>query len=264
MLNASACIGTHDVLLVTLDTLRCDAAEEALARGRTPEIGALLPGGRWERRHSPGSFTYAAHHAFFAGFLPTPTGPGPHPRLFAARFPGSESTAAETWVFDAPDLPTGLAEAGYHTICVGGVGFFTPASRLGERLPSLFRERHWSEAMGVTAPDSTARQVDTALASLAALPAARRAFVFLNVSAIHQPNRIFSGRAEDDVEGQIAALAYADAHLGRLVRGMRGRAPLLMVMCSDHGTAYGEGGHVGHRHAQPVVWEVPYMEARLT
>ncbi|MEV4325643.1 metalloenzyme domain-containing protein, partial [Microbispora rosea] len=75
-------VGTHDILLVTLDTLRYDVAAELADAGRLPH---LLPGGRrWERRHSPGSFTYAAHAAIFAGFLPTPVTPGPHPRLFAA------------------------------------------------------------------------------------------------------------------------------------------------------------------------------------
>ncbi len=95
MLNANALIGTHDVLFVTLDTLRYDVACAALESGRTPNLAAVLPGGRWEERHSPGSFTYAAHQAFFAGFLPTPATPGAHPRLFAAAFAGSETTAAD-------------------------------------------------------------------------------------------------------------------------------------------------------------------------
>src|SRR5258708_17428900 len=81
MLNANELIGTHDVLLVTLDTLRYDVAQEALRQGRTPNLAAVLPGGRWEKRHTPGSFTYAAHQAFFAGFLPTPARAGKHPRL---------------------------------------------------------------------------------------------------------------------------------------------------------------------------------------
>lgn len=96
MLNARSLIGTHDVLLITLDTLRCDVAEQALARGLTPNLARLLPGGAWERRHSPGNFTYAAHQAFFAGFLPTPARPGKHPRLFACQFPGSETTTDAT------------------------------------------------------------------------------------------------------------------------------------------------------------------------
>ena len=79
MLDARALVGSHDILLITLDTLRYDVARDMLAAGRTPNLAALLPGGQWEQRHSPGSFTYAAHQAFFAGFLPTPTAPGQHP-----------------------------------------------------------------------------------------------------------------------------------------------------------------------------------------
>lgn len=263
MLSARRAIGSHDVLFVTLDTLRYDVAERARLEGRTPELEALLPGGRWERRHSPGSFTYAAHHAFFAGFLPTPAYPGVHPRLFAARFPGSETTAEETFVFDAADLPTGLRAEGYHTVCIGGVGFFNLQSPLGRALPNLFAERHWSEALGVTSSTSTERQVHVALESLSRLEDEERIFLFLNVSAIHQPNRIFSKAEQDSPSTQADALAYADHHLGRLVRAMRRRAPLLAIVCSDHGTAYGEDGLWGHRVAHPVVWEVPYMEALL-
>src|SRR5690348_3024335 len=136
MIDAASLIGTHDVIMITLDTLRYDVAVDALARGLTPHIASVLPGGAWEMRHSPGSFTYAAHHAFFAGFLPTPVPAGPHPRLFAARFPGSETTTEATFVFDAPDIVTGLAKLGYHTICIGGVGFFNRASPLGSVLPA--------------------------------------------------------------------------------------------------------------------------------
>src|SRR4051812_39109133 len=98
-IRARALIGSHDLLFVTVDTLRYDVARDSLKAGRTPTIGALLPGGVWEERHSPGNFTYAAHQAFFAGFLPTPARPGRHPRLFAARFPGSETTGDDTFVF---------------------------------------------------------------------------------------------------------------------------------------------------------------------
>src|ERR1700759_3196210 len=140
MLNASELIGTHDVLLMTLDTLRLDVAEAALAQGRTPNLARVLPAGRWERRHTPGSFTYAAHQSFFAGFLPTPANPGKHARLLAARFAGSETTDENTAVFDSADWVTGLAQRGYHTVCIGGVGFFNRRTALGSVLPNLFTE----------------------------------------------------------------------------------------------------------------------------
>lgn len=264
MVNVGKLMGMCDVALVTLDTLRFDVATERHAAGRTPCLSALLGPRGWEKRHTPGSFTFAAHAAFFAGFFPTPAQPGRHPRPFALRFPGSETTTPETAVFDAPDIVTGFRGAGYHTICIGGVGFFNKLTPLGSVLPALFDESHWSPELGVTEPRSTENQVNLALARVAALPAPQRTFLFVNVSALHQPNRFYlPGAADDTLESHAAALEYADGHLGRLFAGLRRRGPWFVVICSDHGTAYGEGGYTGHRLAHPVVWEVPYAEFTL-
>jgi hypothetical protein len=264
MIDARSLVGTHDVLLMTIDTLRYDAARDALARGATPHLAAVLPGG-WEERHSPGSFTYAAHHAFFAGFLPTPTRPGTHPRPFALRFPGSESIGPGTAVFDAPDLPSGFASVGYHTACIGGVGFFNRLGPLGSVLPGLFAESHWSPELGVTDPRSAEHQVALAVRILDGLPRERRVFLFLNISAVHQPNRFYLDGAErDTIASHGAALAYVDGRLPPLFAALRRRGPTFAIVCSDHGTAYGEDGYEGHRLAHPVVWTVPYGEFVLT
>lgn len=85
-------IGNHDLLFVTLDTLRYDVATELAATGRTPNLHRALPGG-WERRHSPASFTYAAHQAFFAGFLPTPTTPARTPGCSRRPSPAARALA---------------------------------------------------------------------------------------------------------------------------------------------------------------------------
>lgn len=266
MIRASELIPTHDVLLITLDTLRYDVAQEGWQAGETPNLAALLPSTGWEERHSPGSFTYAAHHAYFAGFLPTPASPGPHPRLFAARFAGSETTVPETCILDAPDIVSGLAALGYHTLCIGGVGFFNKLTPLGSVLPSLFSESYWSPELGVTDRNSTENQVSLAAELLGQLSSEqlsseRRAFVFLNISALHQPNCIFTpGALTDSKQTQRAALSYVDSHLPVLFRAMQKRGAVLTVICSDHGTAYGEDGYTGHRHAHPVVWTVPYAE----
>lgn len=262
-LDAASLVGKCDLLFITLDTLRYDVAMDALARGWTPNLAAILPGGEWERRHTPGSFTYAAHQAFFAGFLPTPAAPGPHERLFALRFPGSVTTGASTCVLDGPDIVRGLAARGYHTICIGGVGFFNGLSPLGSVLPGLFAEHHWSPELGVTDPNSTRHQVDAALERLDQR-ATNRVFLFLNVSALHQPNCLFTpGATVDTPETQGRALAYVDGELPRLWNAMRRRGDVLCVICSDHGTAYGEEGFTGHRLSHPVVWEVPYAETLL-
>jgi hypothetical protein len=264
MLNARTLVGTHDILLMTLDTLRYDVARDMLASGRTPNLAAVLPYGRWEMRHSPGSFTYAAHHAFFAGFLPTPSTPGPHPRLFAARFAGSETTTDTTFVFDAPDIVTGLAQIGYHTVCIGGVGFFNQQTPLSRVLPGLFAESYWETCLGVTDPRSTEHQVRLAVDILERASADHRVFLFVNVSAVHQPNcGYLPGATEDTIASQAAALAYVDSQLPPLFDALRRRGPTLTIICSDHGTAYGEDGYTGHRLAHPVVWTVPYAEFLL-
>lgn len=256
-------IGKADILFVTLDTLRWDVAQMTMEQGRTPNLKRLIPGG-WQLRHSPGSFTYAAHHAFFAGFLPTPPTPGPHARLYAARFPGSETTTDDTWVFDEPDVVTALANQGYHTLCVGGVGFFNRLTPLGRVLPSLFHESFWSKELGVTERESTRNQVDVAVQAIQRRPPDQRVFLFINVSALHQPNCMYvDGAQVDSVETQAAALEYVDSQLPRLFDFLSHRSSVFGIVCSDHGTAYGEDSFVGHRLAHPVVWNVPYAEFSL-
>lgn len=267
-------VGTHDLLFVTLDTLRYDVALDLLASGRLPNLGGVLPKdaeGRpyWEERHTPGSFTFAAHAAFFAGFLPTPVTPGPHPRPFAARFGGSESTAPGTWVFDEPSLPEGLAAAGYHTACIGGVGFFNPASPLGAVLPGLFREAHWSADTSVTSPTAFETQIARARSIVQRLDPDRPLFLFVNVPTLHQPNwfHLEGAQRDDGVPAKgdtrashAAALEHVDRHIGALFDIMTTRRDCFTIVCSDHGTLYGEDGLTGHRLAHPLVWTVPYAQ----
>jgi Sulfatase len=257
-------VGTHDLALITLDTLRYDVAADELAAGRTPNLAALI--GTWQRRHSPGTFTLASHAAFFAGFLPTPEAPGRHPRRFALAFAGSETIGPDTDVLDGATIVEGLAARGYHTLCIGGVGFFNQQNPLGRVFPSLFAEAHWSPALGVGDPHSFEHQLDVAERSLAALPDDQRAFTFINVSALHQPNHFYlpGGPARDTIASHAGALRYIDAHVPRMISILKRRAPLLAIVCSDHGTLYGEDGYVGHRVAHPIVTTVPYAEVLCT
>ncbi len=262
MVDLNQLAPSHDLFLITLDTLRYDVARDLSAAGRTPNLTALLPGGAWELRHSPGTFTYAAHAAFFAGFLPTPTSPGPHERLFALRFEGSTTTSPRTLALDGPDIVSGLRALGYHTACIGGVGFFNKQNALGRVFPSLFDESHWAPPLGVTAPRSTENQIALACEILARTKG--RIFLFVNISALHQPNRFYLPSAtEDTLASHAAALEYVDRCLPPLIQALRARGPAFGVVCSDHGTAYGEEGYSGHRLAHRVVWEVPYAEILL-
>lgn len=241
------CVGSHDVLFITLDTLRYDVAAAQMEAGQTPTLKAVI--GQWECRHTPASFTYAAHQAFFAGHLPTPiSGDGPGYLL------GNH-----------PTLVAGLRAEGYYSVCIGGVGFFNKLSPLGCVLPGLFDESHWSVEMSVTHHDSTRQQVGRALSVLDARPPGQRVFLFLNVSALHQPNYMYlPGATIDSIDSHAAALRYVDGELGPLFAAFRRRGPTFVILCADHGTAYGEDGYTGHRIAHPVVWTVPYAECELS
>ncbi|PVZ82483.1 metalloenzyme domain-containing protein [Serratia sp. S1B] len=253
-------IGSHDILFITLDSLRFDVAQQAHNAGETPQISRYLPTQGWQKRHAPGTFTYPSHQAFFAGFLPTPCEPGKHHRLFAAQFSGSTTTHATTFTFDEADLPAALSARGYRTVCIGGVGFFNMRPPLGTQFPALFQEAYWNPGMGPSSRQSTQRQVNKALNVLQALPLHQPLLLFINVSATHKPTHIFTDVTRDSLETQRAALSYADAHLGRLFSTMALRRPTLVILCADHGEAFGEDGFFGHRLAHPSVWEVPYAQ----
>jgi hypothetical protein len=117
----------------------------------------------------------------------------------------------------------------------------------------------------VSDKDSTRHQVGLACERLAD-PQLRgkRIFMFLNVSAIHQPNRHYTGADCDDLESHGAALSYVDGALSSLWDALQARASCFVILCSDHGTAYGEGGYTGHRHPHPAVTEVPYAHFRVS
>lgn len=260
-INFNHVVGSHDILFIVLDTLRYDVADTALTYNLTPNMANYLAEKKWDKRHSPATFTYPAHHAFFTGFLPTPIHPNGHSRLFAPEFIGSETTCETTWLFKQANVVEALAAHNYHTSCMGGVGFFNKQNAIGSVFPNFFAESHWQPSTGVACKDSTENQVTLALSSLQQLPTQQRLFSFMNISALHQPNYFYLEGAttkQDSIESQIAALAYVDSQLGRLFMAMKQRAPTFCILCSDHGTCYGEDGYYGHKVAHEVVLTVPY------
>jgi hypothetical protein len=90
----------------------------------------------------------------------------------------------------------------------------------------------------------------------------RPIFLFLNISALHPPTHIYvRGAAGDSTRTQGAALEYVDRQLPPLFETLKRRGrPGICYLMSDHGTAFGDDGYVGHRIGHPVVWTVPYAE----
>ncbi|MEU5644009.1 STM4013/SEN3800 family hydrolase [Streptomyces milbemycinicus] len=258
MIDAAEIIRTGtSILFVTLDSLRYDVAHTAYEDGLTPRLATLLPEAGWERRHTPGSFTLPAHVAFFSGFLPKLPQPKQPPRLWECRPPTFKTVAKETFVFEASSLLHGLAGLGYRTVCVGGVTYFSRETPLGSVLPDMFDEDHWRPEFCSREIDSTRYQVDQAL-EIADRYDGRPLYLFINVSATHVPHGHYIGDSRDSHASQRAALAYADEHLGRLMMTLTAERRWLIIMCADHGDAFGDDGFHGRGIAHPAVMNVPY------
>ncbi|MES2788879.1 MAG: STM4013/SEN3800 family hydrolase [Planctomycetota bacterium] len=250
-----------DILMITFDALRFDVAESTWQKNRTPFLRDLIPQG-WEPRHSPGSFTYAAHAALFAGFWPTPSNPGRHFRPFVLKFPGSRSIGPDTLHLEGSDIVSGLAARGFHTVCIGGVGFFNPATPLGSVFPSFFQESHWRPEFGVSQRNSTRHQIGQACQSVQQAKTDQPLFLFINISATHPPTRSYLPDATgESTATQAAALEYVDRELSPLFMALRQRPRRgIAYLMSDHGTLFGEEGWTGHRIGHSTVWTVPYAE----
>ncbi|WP_035841307.1 STM4013/SEN3800 family hydrolase [Kitasatospora azatica] len=246
-----------NILFVTLDSLRYDVARATTHSGQTPRLAGLLPGGQWEERRTPGTFTLPTHLAFFSGFLPKLPQPKQPPRLWECRPPAFKTVDPRTFVFDAPNLLTGLGQHGYRTVCIGGVTYFSRETPLGSVLPNMFDEDYWRPEFCSPEPDSTRYQVEHAL-DVAANRLDRPLFLFVNVSATHVPHGHYIGDSSDSWQSQSAALAYADAHLGNLIDTLTSTKRWLIIMCADHGDAFGEDGYMGRGIAHPTVMNVPF------
>ena len=192
MIDMNAVVGNHDLLFVTLDTLRYDVAAELAAAGphaaRWPGCCPAARGsGGTRRRASP---TPPTTRSSPASCPPRPRrartrGCSP-PASRAARPPAARHLGLRR---PRPGRP-GSPRPGYHTVCVGGVGFFNKRTPLGSRAARAVRREPLGAGFGVTDPRLARRPSSTAAEpwSSARRPD-RPLFLFLNVSALHQPNR---------------------------------------------------------------------------
>ena len=275
-INMNDVVGNDDILFLSLDTLRYDVADEEYRSGNLPN---LCKYGGWEKRHSPGNYTYPSHHSIFIGFFPTPVEYEPLDRrewLFHNKRIGNiQKGGSNTFLYEGSNLIEGLAKVGYKTICIGGVIFFSKIGGIYSVFPSMFQESYWNPRFGVTNPKSTEEQVNLAIKLIEKTDKDQRILMFINISAMHAPNYFYldkykdlkkqdsSGRyilapKLDCVESQREALRYVDKCLKPLFDCMKKRNKTFCIALSDHGTCYGEDGYKGHHISHEMVCTVPY------
>ncbi len=226
----------HDVVLVTIDSLRADHTGLAGYRWpTTPNLDALAArAARFDRARSPSPLTRRAVPALLYGRM-------------AATLPFSASRRWPLLVDNAlPTLATELTSAGYRTAAIVS----------HRRLPlSDATYRGFAEVIGLSDElvsrhhDNADQVIDRALAWLAT-PSAQPRFLWIHLIDPHYPYtppaaapRLGAGAtAAYDRE-----IAFADAQLGRLIAALSADRTVLAVT-ADHGEAFGEHHTRFHGH----------------
>ena len=251
------------VLLITVDTLRWDAARDMKSVQRIAAHGAL-----WERAMSTSSWTVPAMGTILTGQMPVGHGAGvnaegrlqglePDVKTLAERFSdagyATGAVATNAWLTSGLGFDAGFdrfwhPDANFHhRLSVGGF----PEGPMGHEAEAVIDR---AVAMVQTAPD-------------------RGVFVWVHLIDPHLPflhapegsleseltdERLRSGlRLTTDLKDRVKAayaheVAYTDAHIERLLDAVEARGWLesgVVVLTADHGEEFWDHGGTGHGHA---------------
>ena len=202
MIDANACVGTHDVLLLTLDTLRYDVADACL-RGPHTEPGGRAAAGRLggaalarqlHLRRPPGVLRRLPADARTSRPAPAPVRRAlPRQRDHRPREPASSThrTSSAVWPGGAT-IPSASAASASSTAESAGPRAAGPVRRepLG---PGARRDR----------PGVHGEPGGPGLRRLAEMPAERRVFLFLNVSADPPAELLLPAGRYDGLAGDV-------------------------------------------------------------
>src|SRR6266853_1951872 len=259
-------VDPRSFLFVTLDSCRYDTFAEL----RPPSLSKVGP---LYRAKAPGTFTYGSHAAMFVGFTPgvfelrEPYVNPKFGRIFKMRSRGVADSRAPWVQLDGRNIVEGFKLLGYRTIGAGGVNWFNPATPTAQVLVADFDEFYFGGR-----PASVRRQTEFLWQRVRGAAGAQPLFVFLNVGETHVPY-YFEGApwspdrnpcrpfAEDNdtVEcrtRQQACLDFVDQEVGPLLEAFR---EANILVCADHGDAWGEDGLWEHGIHHDKVLEVPLL-----
>ena len=252
-------------LFITLDSCRYDT----FAAACTPSFDRI---GATHRAKAPGNYTYASHAAMFVGFTPgdfSVLEPCLNPkfgRIFKMAYPPALNTRRDFVTLQGANIVEGFGRLGYETIGTGAVGWFDPGAPTANVLTGSFKRYFYPGN-----PWSLRRQVAFVFEELDRAGDAP-VFLFINVGETHVPyfheeapwsandNRCvpFSDRNDADEcrRRQTACLEWVDTELASVVDRF---TDANVLVCGDHGDAWGEDGLWEHGIHHEKVLEVPLL-----
>ena len=253
-------------LFVTLDSCRYDT----FAAAATPNFDLIAHA---HCAMAPGNYTYGSHAAMFVGFTPGISSvrePFLNPkfgRIFKMAYPRPLYSRRDFVSLDGANIVDGFGRLGYRTIGTGAVGWFDPAAPTTNVLTGSFQRYFYP---GDTW--SLRRQVEFVEQELGKLAVDEPAFVFINVGETHVPYfhegatwspelnpcvPFYEGNdAAECRRRQTACLEWVDRELGGLLERFTGAN---VLVCGDHGDAWGEDGVWEHGIHHQKVLEVPLL-----
>ncbi len=253
---------SKNILLITLDSLRYDTAMLA----NTPNFDQLFEQTglhNWRKSYSQSTFTLASHISMFhAGLLPEDKHsyePLINRKVLGTFRPTLQWNRNQRVAFptqDAPNIVKGFSNLGYHTIGIGGVGWFNTKFQSSSLWHYYFDEFHWNESFHEANPRALEKQLALAK-QLQNKYNDRSLFFFINVSSTHSP---FCGFG-NSIKGQAKALEYVDKHLVDFILAFP--RPNHVIVTADHGECFGEDQLWGHGFYHPKVMEVPIVHLDL-
>jgi len=258
----------ESLLLITLDSCRWDTFEST----PTPNIDAV---GTPHRVMAPSHFTFGSHAAMFVGFTPGDglrSEPIVNPKfgkLVRLDGGGTASSGRDRFLLRGGSIMDGFNRLGYITAGSGAVKWFDDGSLAGAGLVRDFQ--HYLYAGNCW---SLGRQLGFLADKVGG--ARQPVFCFLNVGETHVPYW-HEGAAWD--RGTVTCRAFAEGNdrtesarrQGECLRFVdRALGPMLaafananIMVCGDHGDAWGEDGAWEHGFHHPKVLEVP-MNFRIS
>lgn len=254
-------------ILITLDSLRWDT----FAQANLPFLKSFP----FNRCWSHGTFTFAAHQAFFAGKMPHSFDGEEYFDTCAAsarrsvvrkqiwRLANPESVRPGLLVVEGRNLKDGLRHKGYTTIGTGAMNWFDPDKPASEWLRADFDEFRFFPNKSAGDGRNIELQIEWAAAQVAKTRGPY--FLFMNIGETHHPYNCRGHRLRADwgdaalcAAAQRASLEYIDGLLADLFSRLDN---YFAVICGDHGDCWGEDGLWGHGFYHPRVLEVPMVVA---
>lgn len=260
-------------VFIVFDSLRYDVFQMA-------DVPFLKSLGEWKKAYSPGTYTLPAHTSFFVGKLPQLFDRTDYYDTVARRFNGEEiePQKRQLWrlnnledpkqglyTLDGKNIIDGFRKRGYKTIGTGSVNWFNPRLKGAKYLINEFEYYRYfgnsNDFENCNAEDQLSWSIEEIRKSKN-----KPYFTFINLGETHnkfiykgcgwEKDDSPYGNKELSIKKQKLCLEYLDKLLFKFFKEIDN---FNLVLCADHGEAFGENDVWGHGINHKHVIEVPLL-----